>query len=108
MRFDATKGPVALRFGKACTDFDLHYQYCLEKGSEARVVYVGDAIAYKKGITVTDNSGAEIPLQIDSSAVRADTPGEYPVNIGCKEGNNIDVDANDIPFTPVTAVVTVK
>lgn len=35
-------------------------------------------------------------------------PGEYPVNIGCKEGNNIDVDANDIPFTPVTAIVTVK
>ncbi len=42
VRFDATKGPVALRFGKACTDFDLHYQYRLEKGSEARVVYVDD------------------------------------------------------------------
>lgn len=34
-------------------------------------------------------------------------PGEYHVNIGCKEGNNIDVDANDIPFTPATATVTV-
>ena len=35
-------------------------------------------------------------------------PGTYPVNVGCKDGNNIDVDANDIPFTPVTAVVTVE
>ncbi len=34
--------------------------------------------------------------------------GDYHVNVGCKEGNNIDVDANDIPFTPVTATVTVK
>lgn len=34
-------------------------------------------------------------------------PGEYHVNIGCKEGNNIDVDANDVPFVPVSATVTV-
>ena len=35
-------------------------------------------------------------------------PGEYAVNVGCKEGNNIDVDSQEIPFTPVTAIVKVE
>ncbi len=38
-------------------------------------------------------------------------PGNYPIEIRCKDndaGNNINVDAFEIPFTPVTATVTVK
>jgi len=33
--------------------------------------------------------------------------GDYVVNVGCREGNNINVDAQDVPFVPVTATVTV-
>ena len=47
---------------------------------------------------------AQLTFRIAENAA----PGEYHVNVGCKDGNNIDVDANDIPFTPVTATVTVK
>ena len=35
-------------------------------------------------------------------------PGDTKVSVSCKDGNNIDVDANDIPFTPLDAVVTVE
>ena len=47
---------------------------------------------------------AQITFRVAQNAA----PGEYHVNIGCKEGNNIDVDANDIPFVPVSAIVTVE
>lgn len=42
--------------------------------------FVGEAIAYRKGLTVTDNCGGEPDIQVDSSAVDPNTPGDYPVS----------------------------
>ncbi len=41
--------------------------------------YVGQAIAYRKGVEIVDNCGGEIAVQVDSSAVDPNTPGEYEV-----------------------------
>ena len=84
--------------------------------SEAYIANFEMDIAKDKNPVVLQGVGREIqnyPLvgdvaQLTFRVAKDATPGEYPVNIGCKEGNNIDVDANDIPFTPVTAIVTVK
>ncbi len=40
---------------------------------------LGEGISYKKQITVIDNSGEEIKLQIDNSQVDIDTVGQYPI-----------------------------
>ena len=41
--------------------------------------YVGEAIAYRKGVVVTDNCGGDVDIQVDSSAVDPNTPGDYTV-----------------------------
>lgn len=42
-------------------------------------VYLGDSISYRKNISVTDNSGETISLEIDNSAVVLNQLGSYPV-----------------------------
>ena len=42
-------------------------------------VYTGDSIAYRDGITVTDDQDTAPQLDIDSSAVNLAEPGQYPV-----------------------------
>jgi len=49
------------------------------KGVQDQEINVGDAIAYKKGITVTDNHDSEVTLEVDSSQVDRNTPGTYTV-----------------------------
>lgn len=41
--------------------------------------YVGEAIAYRKGLVVTDNCGGEVEVQVDASGVDPLTPGDYEV-----------------------------
>lgn len=41
--------------------------------------YVGEAIAYRKGLVVTDNCSGEVTVEVDSSAVQTTVPGDYPV-----------------------------
>ena len=41
--------------------------------------YVGEAIAYRKGVVVTDNCGGTVNVTVDSSAVDPNTPGDYTV-----------------------------
>ena len=41
--------------------------------------YVGEAIAYRKGVVVTDNCGGTVDITVDSSAVDPNTPGDYTV-----------------------------
>ena len=41
--------------------------------------YVGEAIAYRKGLVVTDNCGGEVDIQVDASSVDPATPGDYEV-----------------------------
>ena len=41
--------------------------------------YIGDGIAYRSGVTVTDNCHGKTTLEVDSSAVITDREGAYPV-----------------------------
>lgn len=42
--------------------------------------YVGEAIAYRKGLVVTDNCGGTVDIQVDASAVDPNIPGDYTVS----------------------------
>ena len=59
-------------------------------GAKNITVYLGEAIAYRKNITITDNNGSEgVSLEIDSSNVDISTPGTYAATYIAtdKEGN---------------------
>ena len=49
--------------------------------------FVGEAIAYRKGVVVTDNCGGDVEVQVDSSAVDPNTPGEYTVGFTATDGS---------------------
>ena len=44
-----------------------------------KIVYIGDTVAYRAGVTVTDNIDEAPKLTIDSSAVNLTVPGVYDV-----------------------------
>jgi len=69
-------------------------------GVEDILVYAGDAVAYRSGVTVTDNRDTAPQLTIDSSTVDLATPGEYTVTYTATDyvGNTASV----------TATVTVR
>lgn len=41
--------------------------------------YLGEAVAYKKGLVVEDNCGGEVNVQVDSSSVNLGAVGDYEV-----------------------------
>ena len=43
------------------------------------VVYIGEGISYRNGVTVSDNCDGEVTIAIDSSAVNTAVEGSYPV-----------------------------
>ncbi|QFJ53552.1 transglutaminase domain-containing protein [Pseudobutyrivibrio xylanivorans] len=49
------------------------------EGQLDKVVYVGQSASFKAGIEVKDNVDTDIEVQVDSSHVDIDTPGEYPI-----------------------------
>ena len=49
------------------------------EGLSDKTVYTGETISYKKGIKVTDDTDDDVTLEIDTSLVDLDTPGEYTV-----------------------------
>lgn len=48
-------------------------------GVKPITVYAGDTIAYRSGVTVTDNADPEPQLTVDSSLVDLTNPGQYTV-----------------------------
>lgn len=48
--------------------------------------YVGEAVAYRKGLLVEDNCGGEITVEVDSSGVNMSVPGEYTVTYYAADG----------------------
>lgn len=48
-------------------------------GIRDKTVYVGDAVSYKKNVTVRDNKDTEITFQVDSSKVNLKKTGTYEV-----------------------------
>ena len=65
-------------------------------GARDRVFFVGDSIAYKDGITVTDDQTKTPVLTVDNSAVRPQTAGVYPVTYIATDavGNKTTVTVN--------------
>lgn len=57
------------------------------EGVTLLTVSLGDAVSYRKGITVSDDSGESISLQIDNSAVILDEIGIYPVIYSAKDSS---------------------
>lgn len=65
-------------------------------GAIDKKVFIGDGISYKKGVTVTDNCGEEIVLNIDSSSVNLNVEGVYPVTYTATDpaGNTAAITVN--------------
>jgi transglutaminase-like putative cysteine protease len=49
------------------------------EGAKDLEIYVGDTVAYKQGVSVTDDQDENPTLEIDNSAVSLDSAGSYPV-----------------------------
>lgn len=64
-------------------------------GVDDFLVYAGDTVSYRSGVTVTDNRDTAPQLTIDSSAVDLSTPGEYTVTFTATDyvGNTSTVSA---------------
>lgn len=68
------------------------------------IIYVmGTSISYKKNVTVSDNSGADLQLNVDNSQVNLETEGVYPVTYSAVDhaGNtaSITINVTVIPMT---------
>ncbi len=55
-------------------------------GVKDLLVYVGDTVSYRSGVKVTDNSGVEIELKVDSSAVDVKKAGTYTIVYSATDG----------------------
>ena len=76
------------------------------EGQLDKIVYTGQAVSFKQGIIVTDNVDTDIEVQVDSSHVNLDVPGEYPIeytatdsmgNMDLKEGTITVIKAEYTP-----------
>ena len=47
---------------------------------------IGEGVSYRSGVTVTDNCDNPVTLTVDSSAVRMDEEGSYPVTYTATDG----------------------
>jgi len=48
-------------------------------GDIHKSVFIGDSVAYRAGVIVSDNRDSDVPLSVDSGAVNVYEPGRYPV-----------------------------
>ncbi|MCR4830817.1 MAG: hypothetical protein K5883_05125 [Pseudobutyrivibrio sp.] len=84
---------------EAKTTLHLVEEYDIEppviEGQLDKTIYVGQSVSFKSGVIVTDNVDKDIEVQVDSSQVNLNTPGEYTVvytaedsmgNMDLKEG----------------------
>ena len=49
------------------------------EGQLDKIVYAGQGVSFKTGVVVTDNVDTNIEIEVDSSHVNLDVPGEYPI-----------------------------
>lgn len=55
------------------------------QGAKDMIVYIGDSAAYQRGVSVKDNSNAEIELNVDSSGVNLKQEGIYSVTYTARD-----------------------
>lgn len=63
-------------------------------------IYVGDSIAYRRAVKVSDNCVGDIELNIDESMLNSQVAGEYEVNLVA-----VDAVGNKTPATSITVHV---
>lgn len=68
------------------------------RGVRDLIVYVGDTVSYRQGITVTDDTDAGVTLEVDADGVNLNTPGTYMVKYSA-------TDASGNKATAVAAVM---
>lgn len=75
-------------------------------GTKDIEINMGDTIAYKSGVTVTDNLDTNVQLDIDNTAVDVKTPGTYPVTYTAKDaaGNETTASISVIVKEPEAGV----
>lgn len=74
-------------------------------GTRNKTVYIGDGVAYRKGVYVTDNKDADLSVEVDNSNVNLKKEGVYTVIYTAKDlsGNQARVEAT---VTVIKFVVT--
>ncbi len=79
----------------------------LIEGVESQTVFAGSTVAYRQGVTVSDNRDVEPELIIDNSQVNLRVPGTYPVHYiaADKAGNKTQVSATITVVEPVPGSV---
>ncbi len=55
------------------------------QGASDKLVYIGESISYKKGITVTDNRDKDLTFTVDNSKVNLKKEGTYTVTYTAKD-----------------------
>lgn len=55
------------------------------QGITDKTVYIGETVAYKKGVTVTDNRDKEVTFSVDNSEVNLKKEGTYTVTYTAKD-----------------------
>ncbi len=74
------------------------YEPPVISGVKPLIVIQGETIAYKKNITLSDNSQGVVRLDVDTSEVDMNTPGEYRISyVATDEAGN-----QSIVFTTIT------
>lgn len=75
-------------------------------GTKDIEINMGDTIAYKSGVTVTDNLDTNVLLDIDNTAVDVKTPGTYPVTYTARDaaGNETTASISVIVKEPEAGV----
>ncbi len=73
------------------------------EGQLDKIVYVGQGASFKTGVVVTDNVDTNIELQVDSSHVNLDVPGDYPI-IYTAEDSMGNMDLAEGTITVIEAV----
>lgn len=55
------------------------------QGAADKVVFIGDSVSYKKGVTVTDNRDKEVAFSVDNKGVNLKKEGTYTVTYTAKD-----------------------
>lgn len=54
-------------------------------GAADKIIYLGDSVSYKKGVSVSDNKDKDLPFEVDASKVNLKKEGTYTVTYAAED-----------------------
>lgn len=57
------------------------------EGTNDKTIFIGDTVAYREGVTVTDNRDENVKLELDTSSVNLKKAGDYEVVYKAKDSS---------------------